>query len=219
MRKAQLTAIALVFELMMLGVILTTFAYVLPGKYTDIAAISEETEIDRQSISSVNVLISHPSLTYSDGEILWRGVLDKSNLDSRMETESSFISNWRNLLENWEQYTKSDKSLSKEISYPDTFSLVIVLDLDSNNGWITYTMGEKKEFEFGDFINCMVKNNKDDISKLFTIDSSPLDVFGIDNCDVSYSKTAASYYGLPVSIRYSDSTINSGLIKVLVVEK
>lgn len=221
MRKAVVTAIAQMFELLMLGVIMATFAFVLPGKYANIVEISEETDTERQTISSVNVLISHPSLTYSDGEIFWRGILDKNKLDSRMETGTSFTSNWQNLLRNWEQYTKSDKSLSKEMAYPDTVLLITVLDLDSNNRWITYTMGEKKEFEFGDFINCMIKNKKADadISRLFALDSYPWEVFDISDCDVSYSKIAASYYGLPVSIRYSDDTIHSGLMRVWMVEK
>ncbi len=214
-----MTAPVMMLELLLVGVLMGTFLLMLPGKYTEIKATSQENEVERHAMSLANGFFSLPTLTYSDGETSARAVLDQEKLDCMMMKKTSFIVGWKDYLKrNIQPTCVVSKSLSEELSYPESFSLITVLDIDSNEGWVGYTIDSAG---FGDFINCFIEENeKADVSKLFEIESRPWEIFDISSCTQSfYSTVAISWRGFPVSIRYSDGSIHTGLMKVWLVEK
>ncbi len=211
MNKAVVTSFTQMFELILTGVLGVTFVAMQSGKYTDIQAISEGNDAERDAIALANVLISHPSLSYSDGETVFDGVLDKTKLDSVMTKKSDFLNNWKDGLQ-------PNKALSSQVVYPNSYALITVLDLESNDAW-TVAIAQSTG-DIASFVDCLKENKKDDVSKLFEPDSYQWEVFDISNCKLPFSSTIASIRGFPVAINYPEYlTVHNALIKVWMVEK
>jgi hypothetical protein len=131
-----------------------------------------------------------------------------------MIAKNTFTSDWKNNLQ-------PNPALNSILSYPDSYSFVIILDLEnSNNAWVTSLSGPNDKFDLNKFTDCLKTNVVDgDIAKLFdlnNLNTNLHEIFKIEKCGSSYSGVLD--YGFPVSIRYSDTETHAGLLKVLVIE-
>ncbi|MEM7825203.1 MAG: hypothetical protein QXO27_04495 [Candidatus Aenigmatarchaeota archaeon] len=214
MNKAQVSSIVQIFELMLGGILAVALGYTLVGGHASITQISYENELERHSITLANAFSSNPSTVYWDGNKFYRDIFDSKKLNNLMVTKNSFTSDWKNNLQ-------PNPTLSSILSYPDSYSLIIILDLEnSNNAWVTSLSGPNDKFDLNKFIDCLKTNVVDsDIAKLFdlnNLNTNLHEIFKIEKCGSFYSGVLD--YGFPVSIRYSDNEIHAGLLKVLVVE-
>jgi hypothetical protein len=213
MNKAQVSSITQILELLFAGILGSAFIYTLVGGHASITQISYENELERHSITLANAFVANPTTTYWDGNKFYRGILDSEKLNKLMVTKDTFISGWKDNL-------KLNTVLSSSLSYPDSYSFVIILDLNNSNGWITSLSGPNDKFDVNSFTDCLKTNVADsDIAKLFdlnNLNTNLHEIFKIEKCGSSYSGVLD--YGFPVSIRYSDNKIHAGLLKVMVVE-
>jgi len=216
MNKAQAFSISSMLEILISGIFAALIGWLLIGGHASITQMSIEYENERHSLALANIFDSSPDIAYFDGYQYHRDVLDKTNLDKLMTTRQNFISNWQAKI-------NPNSELSKSFSYPDSFAVIIVLDLEKQSGgeydgWVTTLSGTNKTFSLDDFLNCLKeKINPDDIPKLFTLDSNLHEIFKTEDCKTPmYSKILD--YGFPVAIRYQSDDVHAGLIKVLVIE-
>lgn len=211
MNKAQALSLILMFELLFAGVLGAALGWLLLGEHASITKLSIENENERHAIALANIFNSHPNTTYSDGYQFHRGILDKEKLDNLMTKKQDFINDWQEKI-------YPNLELSKNFSYPNSYTIIIVSDLETFDAWITTSNGTIKNFNLNDFFDCLKRQIKsDDISKLFDFDSNLHEILKIEKCGVPiYSKILD--YGFPVAIRYSYDDVHAGLIKVLVVE-
>lgn len=209
MSKAQVFSISLMFELIFSIVLLITFFWLLFGGFTSINQVSNENENERHALALANAFSSNANVTYFDGNQFHRDTLDKGKIDKLMTSKDDFINDW-------EAKIYPNVELSKNFSYPDSYSVIIVLDLESGNAWITSLSGISR-FNIDDFIDCLKENIKgSDIPKLFELNSNLHEILKIEEC--SNSMYSLIDYGFPVAIEYDYNDIHSGLVRVLVVE-
>lgn len=189
----------------------------------------DEATTERHAINLANVLISSEKLAYQENGKTSRGILDADKLGKIFLKRDEFI-----------QYARLSP-IPKDIGigYPNTLSLVEVLDLESCqdlkcDGWAIYLSGPltAKGLSVVEFAKCMAQNEKIDIGYLFrSVVLGPL--FGrwqpwdIAKCvknnippslNSVFTGTPISSRGLPVLIRYSDGTLHDGRIIVGVAE-
>lgn len=221
MSKGQLEFIAVIFGILILGIGIILFSISKITGYLNVRVIVEENQAERHAIILAQVFSSLPNLTYSDGQTFYRAVFEKKKIDDLMIKQPEFVSNWQENL-------YPDLKLSNETGYPDSYSLITLLDLEANENWIAVVAGPQKKFKVSEFVKCLINNKKGDIDKLFEAGSGPWNVFDIDACvenfnslydvTVYYSKTGTSFHGFPVSIRISEEEIHSALLRVWVAE-
>lgn len=211
MNKAQAFSITLMFELLFAGILGATLGWLLVGGHASITQISTENMNERHALALANIFNSHPNITYFDGYQFHRDMLDKEKLDNLMVKKQDFI-------DNWQEKIYPNIELSKNFSSPDSYNVIIVLDLETDDAWIMSLNGTTEKFNLDDFLDCLKKEIKaKDMPKLFELDSNLHEILKIEKCEVSlYSKILD--YGFPVTIRYSDYDIHTGLVKVMVVE-
>ena len=216
MNKAQVFSISSMLEILISGVFAVALGWLLIGGHSNITQMSIENENERHSIALANLFNSNPDLTYFDGSQYQRNMLDKNNLDGLMTNKQDFINNWEDKI-----YINS--KLSENLSYSDSFALIIVLDLETESGgkydgWVTTLSGKNKKFSLEDFLNCLKeKIDADDIPNIFTLNPNLHEIFKTEDCKTPmYSKILD--YGFPLAIRYQHDDIHAGLIKVLVIE-
>lgn len=80
----------------------------------DMGKKEAETEIETHVIILSNIVLSSPKLAYSQGDLVYRGVLDKNKLDS---------------------LKKDPDILFDEFSYPNSQYYIEVRDLDTRVSW------------------------------------------------------------------------------------
>lgn len=203
-------------EILISGVFAVAIGWLLIGGHASITQMSIEYENERHSLTLANIFDSRSDIAYFDGYQYHRDVLDKTNLVNLMTKKQDFISNWQTKI-------NPDPRLSENFSYPDSFAVIIVLDLEKQSGgkydgWVTTLSGTNRTFSLDDFLNCLKeKINPDDIPNLFTLDSNLHEIFKTEDCKTPmYSKILD--YGFPVAIGYQYDDVHAGLIKILVIE-
>ena len=216
MNKAQVFSISSMLEILISGVFAALVGWLLLGGHASITQMSIEYANERHSLTLANIFDSRPDIAYFDGYQYHRDVLNKTNLDNLMTTRQDFVNNWKTKI-------YPDSKLSENFSYPDSFAVIIVLDLEKGSGgkydgWITTLSETNKTFSLDDFLNCLKeKINTNDIPNLFTLNSNLHEIFKLEDCKVPmYSKILD--YGFPVAIEYQYDDVHAGLIKVLVIE-
>jgi len=211
MSKAQVFALSSLLELILIGLFGITLASLLLGGYANVNQIVMGNDNERHALTLANIFSSHPDIVYFDGYQSHRAVIDKVKLDEQMTKKKDFIADWKEKL-------YPNLELSKNFSYPDSYTVIITSDLEADYAWITTLNGTAKGFNLDDFLSCLRQNiNPNDIPKLFELDSNLHEILKIEKCkSLFYSKILD--YGFPVAVRYSDNDIHAGLVKVLVVE-
>ncbi|MBI2547563.1 MAG: hypothetical protein HYW23_03905 [Candidatus Aenigmarchaeota archaeon] len=132
--KAQ-AYIEQLFSIMMAGVVVLTFSLIIPSQATKIMPEVEQEELEGRAINLANIIMSHPSLVYSDGVTYYRGDFDANKLDSNP---------------------------SIDLFYPGSFSKVTIKDSVTGKEW-SFKLIDKKSDSATAFSNCFERTQ--DISQ------------------------------------------------------
>lgn len=205
--KAQAAFIEPLFAVLFAGILVLMLAGVVPGQTTKIAPDLEANYFENMAILLANSLLADHNLIYSEEDIYYRSVFDKEKLDAFLITKSS--------LESLNNLFVCSKLCASTKSYPDSFSLIIISDIENNDGWFStlYPINQNSEF-LNKMTSCILGFDMNDASKIFTEELSKL--FDLENC--GFNSTTILDKGFPISIRYSDSETHMGLLKVMVIE-
>lgn len=211
MSKGQISYIVPIFTLLLAGVLAGTMAIILPGQVTRITPQVEANEFENRAILLANSLLGNDTLIYSDGIVSYRGVFDVNKLNDLLFKKGSFTELYR---------CKPSESNCAINTYPGSYALIIITDVENNDGWFTGTNKLAGSGEIGQkILNCFMKTEMgtDGSGKLFDTDSDLIDVLELDKCNLRRHSNIMNF-GFPISIRYSDGATHMGLLKVLVVE-
>lgn len=193
------------FSLLLTGLLAGSMAFILPGQVTKITPAIQEKETENMAIILGNVLMSHPSLVYSEGDIYQRGVFDTEKLDHWLFKEGS-----------GEALFSCGRFCTGFTFYPDSFGLMIVYDTENNYGWFSPLFTSSR---LGDDARTRIEScftDKIAINELFAEETDMHQLLKLEECNLKRHSTVLNR-GFPVSVKYPDKTY-AGLLKVLVVE-
>lgn len=206
--KGQISYIGPIFTLLLAGILAGALAVIPKSQITQVTPVIEAEEFENRALILANSLLANKDLIYSDGVTYYRGVFNDNGLDKGLFKGSST---------KLYPCNKSSEGKCKIISYPDSYALIVIKDLKDGTIWFTGTNKLPDSSEAGKYIgNCFMSKDAKNLGKLF--DNSDFAAFlELDKCSLKRYSVAMNS-GFPVSIRYSGTKTNMGLVKVLVVE-
>lgn len=188
--------------------------YILPGQALKITPEVEAVEFENKAILLANSLLANSDLIYSDTDTntYYRGIFDGTKFDDifyKFNPESN--------IEYYRCGNDDDIKNCIPSTYPETFALIVVVDLENENAWFTGTSRlSGSEQRVLNIVSCFQARGTVTHSEMFQPNSNIAEVLGLDNCNLQ--RYSGINLGFPVAIRYSDSEIHNGMLKVLVVE-
>lgn len=153
-KKGIATWIAqLLTALFAIGIIATIY-FMMYSRYFDIQVTVDSDEAKRHAINMAQVLMSSRRLvhedSYDDGsKRYYRGVFNATKLDNSLAVEGDLI-DIRTL-------ERKGEELSKEISYPNTATRIVITDLENGDGWIM-SFGHPGLENFKELLVCFWQN-------------------------------------------------------------
>ncbi len=206
--KGQISYIGPLFTLLLAGILAGALAVIPKSQITEVAPVIEADEFENRALILANSLLANKDLIYSDGAAYYRGVFNVNELDKGLFKDSSA---------KLYPCNKSSEGKCKIIAYPDSYALIVIKDLKDGTIWFTGTNKLPDSSEGGKYVgNCFMPKNAKNLGKLFD-NSDFTTLLELDKCNLKrYSVVMNS--GFPISIRYSGTKTNIGLLKVLVVE-
>ncbi len=209
--KGQISYIEPIFALLITGILAVVMAVMLPGQVTNVMPAIETSEFENRALILANSLLENQDLTYSDGVSRYRGIFDAEKLNNILFKKGSFT----------ELYRCQPSEINCQIpTYPLSYALIMITDMENSSGWFTGTNRLAGSGERGTNIQkCFSKTEMgtDGLGKMFNSDANLVTLLELDSCNlVRYSNIMNS--GFPISIRYSDTEVHMGLMKVMVVE-
>jgi len=193
------TMIQILTALLVLGLI-AVFWFMLIGYYFDVEAAVISAEVERHNLNLAQVLISSPRIAYSDGDKIYRGILDWDKVNSQLVSGSELLN---------------------EIGYPNSVMVIGVKNLDTGDSKSIVYFGSFSipGLNIFDFIACMQSAININIDMIFRIPPGSLwYISDIVACEV----TEASKYGtevrsFPISIR-KNGEVHPGVLIVTLLE-
>jgi len=141
----------LVFILVMIGGVAVMY-YMFRGKYFDIQATVESNEIERHAVNIGQIILSSKDLVYSETiggeERYYRGVFDKSKIDSAFVTEDEYET---------ENIAYKENSIYDQISFPNAVAEIILEESERENLWL-FTVTDYSLEGSSDFMNCVARS-------------------------------------------------------------
>lgn len=176
-------------------------------------------EVDRHTINLGESLMSSPYLVYNDGASLQRGMLDETNVNKYFQ---GLGTSWIPVL----NFLSSPNDFQKSEGYPNSFAIISVEDLQTQQIWQTYlgqigsaSLAQPLFSDIGTVVDCLSKHfnvgglyasltQKDILRDFYS-------VYDITTCSATgASKIGASNRAFPISLRMPDGTIHAGLLFV-----
>ena len=211
MNKGQISYIEPIFTLLLAGVLAGAIAVILPGQVTNIRPEIEANEFENGAIILANSLLGDNSLIYSDGITYYRGVFDETKLDDLFFKKGSSTKLYN---------CKPPESSCAINTYPNTYALIMISDIENNNGWFTGTNRLGSDQNSANIEKCFASKTEmgnDKQGKIFEPNSDLVAILELDKCSLMKYSNIMNL-GFPVSIHYPSGEIHMGLLKVLVVE-
>lgn len=165
---------------------------ILYARILDVHVIVLQSDAEIHTIDMAQVLLSSEKLVYSDDGKLYRGIFDKTKLDTQLEN-----------LDVW---------------YPDVVAEVGIEDKETGERWKTFLVPD----EIGgtsaeNLINCLIDTVKIDITMIFRVPRlSPWEWPDLEKCFTENLANQITPYtrDFPVAIRISDNEIHEGRMVV-----
>ncbi|MBI2005160.1 MAG: hypothetical protein HYS80_00145, partial [Candidatus Aenigmarchaeota archaeon] len=191
MKKGQQSAeilFSVTIAVLLAGILLPAIPL---GQATKIAPEVQAKEFENKAIILANSFLDNPDLIYSDSYGSYHGMFDTTNFENifyESDSDSAL-------------YTcKPNLSNCKLPTYPETFALVIVVDIENDNGWFTGTHRlTGSESQVTNIISCFQNRVTINYPDLFKAGSYTAEVLELDNCNLHrYSHLNLVF---PVSLR------------------
>lgn len=212
MVKGQVSFVEPVFVLLLTGVLAGTVAVLLPTQIIQVTPDIETKELENRALLLANSILGNRDLIYSDGNAYYRGIFDVNKLNTELFTKGSFKSLYLCI---------EDKGECKISTYPDSYALIIVSDIENNKGWFTGLHKLKSsEDPTLNIVKCFqnkLEMGEDGSGKMFEPDADLATVLELEKCNLEEYSIILNQ-GFPVPIRYSDTENHIGLMKVVLVE-
>lgn len=209
--KGQTSYIIPIFTLLLTGILAGAVAVLVPGQFAKITQEIDDNEFENKAILFANSLLGNKSFIYSDGISYQHDALDATKLDSLFFESGSFTELYR---------CKPSESNCAINTYPDSYTLIIITDMKTSEGWFTGTNRLTNSENGQNIEKCFMSKTemgKDGQGKIFNKNSDLETILELDKCDLKRYSHIMNL-GFPISIRYPDGDVNIGLLKVMVVE-
>lgn len=198
--KGISTTMTYIFTALLTLGLTALFWFLLLGYYIDVEAAVVSAEVERHNINLAQVLISSPRIAYSDGEKIYRGILDWEKVNNQLTSGSELLN---------------------EIGYPNSIMVISVRNLDTDESKSVSYLGSfpLRGFIWENFLECLQDKVKIRLDMIFRIPpGSPWYPSDIDVC----AGTEASKYGtevrtFPISIR-KDNEVHPGILQIALME-
>lgn len=210
--KGQVSYIEPLFTLLLAGLLAGAVAVILPGQIGKITPDIDSKEFENRAIILTNSLIANPNLIYSND----RAMFDEEDLNTNMMEKSSNFADITQVCYSESRRHPLPTYLCIAPSYPDSFVLVLIKDVENNTGWFSFIQSDNVELE-DKLKTCFQPVDKNKVQELFDEDKDILQTLDMANCGFKANSNVVNN-GFPVSIRYADNEVHMGWIKVLVVE-
>jgi len=212
--KGQITGMQEVITLLVTVGLLSVIALIPKGQLTELSPELEAKEFENKALLLANSLLGDSNLIYSNN----RAMFDEQQLNTKIIEKSSAF-------ENMALCTPLCGSFN---SYPESFGVVLIKDIERNLGWFS-VLWHPKSASFNQKVSsCLSKVDKSEAQQLFDEQADIPSVLDLKNCDFQrYTSILTANFkvgdkiisnSFSVSIKDSSDNVHAGWIKVLVVE-
>ncbi len=200
-------------------ILILVIYYVGVGHMLGIQVAVTSAEVDRHTINLGESLMSSPYLVYNDGTSLQRGILYEPYVAKYFQGVGT---SWVPVL----NFLSSPNDFQKSVNYPNSFAIITVEDLQTQQVWQTYlgqigseSVAQPIFSDLSSVVGCI--SNHFDVGKLYTSFTQKdflrdyYNVWDITTCSTTeVSKNGVSERAFPISLRMPDGTIHAGLMFV-----
>ncbi|MFH1623449.1 MAG: hypothetical protein ABIA12_02985 [Candidatus Aenigmatarchaeota archaeon] len=198
--------------------VIVLFYFLLYGRYFELHAMVESSEVQRHAINAAQLLLSSDKLVYEEVTVAaggtahkryLRGVFDRTKLDGLFFAAAA----------DQKYYEASCEKLN--VGYPDSAMELVVSDVQANRNWVL-SCGRASALhasEIKSYMSCMYNNIDWNILRwVFNVPKGPWQYWSIKECSVNFgSKIGTFEKDFPLMIKDGDS-LHAGRLFIRLTE-